>query len=171
MVETTRAWEDRLAQLWNSLDDLEPGDFVARIDAMAAELPAGDPIGLFEKGAARDSTGHPDLAVPLYEAALDNGLSGIRRRRAVIQMSSSIRNLGDAKRAVTLLVAELERPNDELDQAVRAFLALALADLGREREALSISLGALSRYLPRYNRSLARYADALLEDPQPHGQR
>jgi hypothetical protein len=41
---------------------------------------------------------------------------------------------------------------------VRAFLALALVDLGREREAVAHSLVALSRYLPRYNRSLARYA-------------
>jgi hypothetical protein len=45
---------------------------------------------------------------------------------------------------------------------VRAFLALALVDLGREREAVAISLEALSRYLPRYNRSLARSASALL---------
>jgi hypothetical protein len=40
-----------------------------------------------------------------------------------------------------------------------------LADLGREREALAHSLGALSAYLPRYNRSLARYAKRLA-DPQ-----
>ena len=47
--------------------------------------------------------------------------------------------------------------------AVKAFLALALTDLGREREAVAMSLTALSQYLPRYNRSLARYAEALLK--------
>jgi hypothetical protein len=159
----TADWERRLEVLWKSLDDLEPDIFVARIDAMAAELTAGDAIGLFERACARDSTGHPDHAVPLYQAALDAGLTGIRRRRAVIQMSSSMRNLGDAKRAAELLAEELEQPPDELEQAARAFLALALADLGREREALAISLTALSRYLPRYNRSLARYAEGPLE--------
>jgi tetratricopeptide (TPR) repeat protein len=164
MQETRVSWDERLDALWKSLDDLEPHDFIARIDAMAAELPAGDAIGVFERACARDSTGHPDLAVPLYQAALDKGLSGIRRRRAVIQMSSSIRNLGDPQRAVELLTEELKQPPDELEQAVRAFLALALADIGREREALAVSLTALSRYLPRYNRSLARYADGL-EDP------
>jgi Tetratrico peptide repeat len=57
--------------------------------------------------------------------------------------------------------AELQSPADEPDGAVHAFLALALADLGREREAVAVSLIALSQYLPRYNRSLARYAEAL----------
>jgi hypothetical protein len=33
-------------------------------------------IGLFERGAAFDSTGHPDQAVPLYKAALEAGLTG-----------------------------------------------------------------------------------------------
>jgi hypothetical protein len=88
-------------------------------------------------------------------------LTGLRRRRAVIQLASSLRNLGDAEEAAELLSAELHMASDELDSAVRAFLALALVDLGREREAVAISLTALSRHLPRYNRSLARYAEEL----------
>jgi hypothetical protein len=72
-----------------------------------------------------------------------------------------LRNLGKPQEAVELLSAEVRATSDELDGAVDAFLALALADLGREREALAISLTALSRYLPRYNRSLARYASKL----------
>ena len=98
----------------------------------------------------------------LYEDALRAGLAGVRRRRAVIQMASSLRNLGHALRAADLLRAELHAASDELDGAVRAFLALALVDLGREREAVAVGLAALSQYLPRYNRSLARYAQALL---------
>jgi hypothetical protein len=77
-------------------------------------------------------------------------------------MASSLRNLGKPERAAELLTLELEAGNDELNGAVRAFLALALADLGREREALAITLTALSQYLPRYNRSLARYAEGLI---------
>jgi len=151
-------WEARLAELWKLLDDLEPQLFVAQLDALVSELPPGSAIGLFERGAAQDSTGHPELAVPLYRAALAAGLAGLRRRRAMIQMASSLRNLGAAAQAAELLMVELAAPSDELDGAVRAFLALALVDLGREREAVAIGLDALSRYLPRYNRSLARYA-------------
>ena len=52
---------------------------------------------------------------------------------------------------------------DELppDDAVRAFLALALTSVGREREAVSIALTALAAHLPRYARSLANYAREL----------
>ena len=157
-------WETRIAHLWASIDIHAADDFLARIDALAAELPSGSAIALFERAAARDSTGHPDLAVPLYRAALATGLTGLRRRRAVIQMASSLRNLGHAAEAVALLSAERDATSDELDGAVRAFLTLALADLGREREALAISLTALSHYLPRYNRSLARYAGELTRE-------
>ncbi|MFC5474936.1 tetratricopeptide repeat protein [Paraherbaspirillum soli] len=163
MSNTEALWEARVAELWSAFDDYAPEAFVARLDLLASELAPGSAIALFERGAAQDSTGHPDLAVPLYQAALDIGLTGLRRRRAVIQMASSLRNLGNPLRAAELLTVELETANDDLDGAVRAFLALALVDLGREREAVAISLEALSRYLPRYNRSLARYARHLTE--------
>jgi tetratricopeptide (TPR) repeat protein len=154
-------WEKRVADLWASMDDYDPDEFVKWIEVFAAELPPDSAIGLFERGAAQDSTGHPDRAVPLYQAALTAGLIGVRRRRACIQLASSLRNLGNAQHAADLLTAELQAPGDELDDAVRAFLALALVDLGREREAVAVSLTALSRHLPRYNRSLACYAQQL----------
>ena len=154
-------WECRLGELWNRLDEMPGDDFVSAVRQLTTELPQGHPVALFEVGAAYDSTGSPEEAVNLYNAAMRAGLTGIRRRRVQIQMASSLRNLGQPQRAADMLFEELKQPSDVLDQAVAAFLALALADLGREREALSLSLGALSKYLPRYNRSLARYAEAL----------
>ena len=159
------SWERRISELWLAIENYAPDDFVARSDELVAELPdagAARAIGLFERGSAQDSTGHPEQAAALYRAALDAGLSGQRRRRATIQLASSLRNVGQPDEAVRLLTAELQAANsDELDGAVRAFLALALVDLGREREAVAVSLTALSSYLPRYNRSLARYAHQL----------
>src|SRR4051812_50166732 len=113
-------WERRSAELWEQLDDLAPEEFRARIDALAAELDDDDPVGLFERGCANDSTGRPDVAAPLYRAALAGGLDGIRRRRAVIQMSSSLRNLGEAAQAVPLLRPQRERGSAELHDAPRA---------------------------------------------------
>ena len=156
-------WESRVATLWAELDETDDNDFIRRIDALVGELPPGSGIGFFERAAAFDSTGHPDQAVPLYQASLDAGLDGERRRRAVIQMASSLRNLGDPEAAVRLLTAEAERTSDALDGAVATFLALALVDLGREREAVAVALKAISSYLPRYKRSVQRYAAALTE--------
>ncbi|MFC4888773.1 tetratricopeptide repeat protein [Streptomyces beijiangensis] len=155
-------WEQRIVDAYASIDSYEEQEFRAVIDKLVAELPDGSPVGIFERGGALDSTGHSDLAVPLYKEALEREVPGIRRRRAVIQMASSLRNLGRSDESVELLTAELDAGHDELDDAVRAFLALALTDVGREREAVSLALGALAPHLPRYQRSLGNYARLLL---------
>jgi Tetratrico peptide repeat len=156
-------WEQRVSDLWGFIDDYTGEEFVARMDALAGELPSDSPVGAFERASSLDSTGHSDLAVPLYRRALELGLSGQRRRRAVIQMASSMRNLGEAAESVALLTEERDAGSDDLDDAVNAFLALALVDAGREREAVSVALTALSPHLTRYQRSLANYARRLAE--------
>lgn len=157
-MTTTPEWERRSADLWAAIDDYDAADFRAKIGALADELPEGHPVAYFERASAHDSTGEGEAAVPLYRKALESGLSGERWRRAVIQLASTLRALGEAEASVELLTAEREKGSDRLDDAVTAFLALALMDVGREREAASLALGALSKHLPRYNRSLANYA-------------
>jgi hypothetical protein len=152
------AWQQRVDDLWASFDDHDEDAFVAKIEALASELPDDSPEAAFERASAFDSTGHSDRAVPLYRRALELGLQPPRRRRAVIQMASSLRNLGQATESVELLTAERDRGSDELDDAVSAFLALALVDTGREREAVALVLAALAPHLPRYQRSVGNYA-------------
>jgi len=161
-------WERRVAEAWASIDQRGEAEFLALIERLAAELPPDSGVGAFERAASLDSTGHPDRAVPLYRQALDRGLTGERRRRAVIQMASSLRNLGQPRESVALLTSELDAGSDHLDDAVRAFLALALVDVGREREAVSLALGALAPHLPRYQRSLGNYARLLLDPEAGH---
>jgi Flp pilus assembly protein TadD len=164
MTVASAEWEQRIADLWMSIDDCSEDEFLARMEELTTELPSGSAVAVFERGASLDSKGHSDLAVPLYRQALELGLQGERRRRAVIQMASSLRNLGQASESVALLTAERDASSDALDDAVSAFLALALVDTGREREAVSIALTALSRHMTRYQRSLANYA-RLISDP------
>ena len=160
-MNTETDWEQRMTNLWATFDDREPTDFLARVRAMVAELPPGDANGLFELASAHDSIGEEEPAASLYRQARAAGLTGPLRRRAVIQLASTLRNLGQADESVALLTAERKAGTDELDDAVAAFLALALVDTGKEREAVALALGALSRHLPRYTRSLANYAKAL----------
>ncbi|WP_433222043.1 tetratricopeptide repeat protein [Dactylosporangium sp. CS-047395] len=165
-------WEQRVGAAWAAIDgyDGREDEFRALIDGLAAERPDGDPVAAFERACAWDSTGHSDRAVPLYEQALEHGLTGYRRRRAVIQMSSSLRNIGQVDRAVGLLEAEravdpatLDEATRGLGDAISATLALCLADSGREREAVSIAVAALAPHLPRYQRSMANYARLLIQ--------
>jgi hypothetical protein len=156
-------YDRRSHALWASIDDYDEDVFRAKIDELVAELPADSAVASFERACAFDSTGHPDRAIPLYRRALDHELQGERRRRAVIQLASSLRNVGEVSESLALLTAERARTSDELDDAVSAFLALALVDSGREREAASVALAALAPHLPRYQRSLGNYARALLD--------
>ena len=165
MTGSSAEWEQRISDLWATIDDHSEEQFLARIEELAAELPADSAVAVFERASALDSTGHSDLAAPLYRQALELGLHGERRRRAVIQMASSLRNLGRAPESVALLTAERNAGSDDLDDAVSAFLALALVDTGREREAVSLALTALSRHMTRYQRSLANYAQQISDRP------
>jgi hypothetical protein len=152
-----------LESAWASQPEYGDEEFRALIDSLVADAPPE--VAAFERACAYDSTGSPDRAVPLYRAALAGGLAGYRRRRATIQLASSLRNLGRAAESVELLTAELALEVDPeaatLTDAARGFLALALADTGREREAVTQALLALVPHLPRYQRSLAAYAEDL----------
>jgi hypothetical protein len=157
-------WEGRFSAAWAAFDELSEADFLALIEKLAAELPPDSGgIGFFERASSLDSTGHEDMAVPLYRQALEHGLEGGRRRQAVIQLASSLRNIGRPEESAALLGAEIDAGSDDLDDAVLAFLALALVDTGREREAVSVALAALAPHLPRYQRSVAAYARLLVE--------
>jgi hypothetical protein len=70
----------RIAERWAKLDAYCEGERLRRPDLLIAELPRGSDIGLFERGAAIESTGHPGRAAPLYAAALEADLLGERRR-------------------------------------------------------------------------------------------
>lgn len=158
-------WEERLEKLWEALPDLDPDEFVNRMEALTAELPPDQrAISCFERAGAFDSTGSTDQAIPLYREALALGLPADRRRQATIQLASSLRVLGHTEESLALLIAERDAGSDELDDAVSAFLALALASVGREREATSVALTSLATHLPRYQRSVGNYARLLLTE-------
>ncbi|BAP30602.1 uncharacterized protein CHSO_1565 [Chryseobacterium sp. StRB126] len=97
----------------------------------------------------------------MYRSALDQGLTGLRRRRARIQLASTLRNNGKIEESIYILREEKANYSDELNDAVDSFLALSLSSAGEYREALSLALKAISKHLPRYNNSLNRYAENL----------
>lgn len=144
--------EERAAAAWATSDDHpeeRAAGFRAVIGALVAELPEGSALGPFERACAFDSTGHSDRAVPRYREAPARGPDRHRERRAKIQLSGSLRSTGQPEEGVKLLTPEPDAPSDESDDAVRATLALCRSGLGRDREALSLVLGALAPHLPR----------------------
>ena len=150
--------EGAVAQFWSTLaDDV---DLVAAEDQLLAACDGlSAPRVLFERASLRDFLGLEADAVPLYERSLSVGLESPDRERATIQLASSLRNLGRAAEAEALLRGLLD--DAEAAPQATAFLALALADQGRDREALRAALQALAPLLPEYGRAVAAYAREL----------
>ncbi|MCK6065543.1 MULTISPECIES: tetratricopeptide repeat protein [Microbacterium] len=154
----TDEWATRVEAVWAdaALSDLER---IAAIDALAAQRDADDPRALYERAGARDSAGMEEDAEPLYRAALRGPLAPDVRTQAVIQLASTLRNLGRVDEALGLLEAEYAHTEGTaLHDAVAAFLALALVSAGESERAAAVALQALAPHLPRYTRSVTGYA-------------
>ncbi|MCK2027650.1 tetratricopeptide repeat protein [Microbacterium sp. SSW1-47] len=159
------AWDDRVEQVWAEATGDEVGDdTIARIDALAAERGPDDARAEFERAGARDSAGRPAEAVELYRRALALGLDEEHRPQCVIQLASSLRNLGEYDEALAVIRAEEEASADgPYRDAVAVVHALILASAGRPHQGLSVALLALVPHLPRYHRSMTAYAQEMAE--------
>lgn len=149
-------WDDEVTRVWSEAGSGNEQDLMTRMRGLVTSRPAGDPEALFEWASVLDFVGREAEAIPLYEAALENGLVGRKRHEALIQLSSSLRLVGRADEAAALLEEPWE--GAELDPARAAFRALALRDAGDAEEALRVALGALAGALPQYGAAVARYA-------------
>ncbi len=154
-------WQTRVDAVWAD-PALNNAEVIDRIDQLAAEWPDDDALALFQSAGARDSAGLEAQAEPRYRRALALGLPEPERAQAVIQLASTLRNLGRTDEAIPMLRAELaEHPGGPYAGAAAAFLALALAGTGNATEATQVALLALVPHLPRYQRSVTAYATAL----------
>ena len=158
-------WRDRVADIWSNAASMSDGDVVTAIDALVAERLSDDAEALFEAAGARDYAGLEAEAEPLYRRAIENGLDAALHPRAIIQLASTLRNLGRIDEAIAMLERQLhEHPDDEWTGPSAAFLALALTSRGDSIQAAAVALMALADYLPTYQRSVRGYAAELLTD-------
>ncbi|WP_307859054.1 tetratricopeptide repeat protein [Herbiconiux sp. SYSU D00978] len=151
-------WDDDIARFWAEADELDGDALLEGIRELAAQRLAGDAAALFEEASAHDYLGEEARAIPLYRQALAAGLDEVRHSQAVVQLASSLRNVGDAAGSVEVL-------QDAEGEAAAAFRALALHDLGRHAEALRVALTALAGTLPEYGRAVRAYAEELTSRP------
>ena len=158
---TTKDWATRVAEVWDSADEIGDNILLERIDALVAERPADDPEAVFEAASVRDSVGLEAEAALLYQRALDLGLGEPKRAQTFIQYASTLRNLGRYDEGLALLDQVV--PDSELADAASAVRALVLVNAGRPVEGAAIAIGALAMHLPRYQRSMKNYAAELLK--------
>ena len=158
---TNHDWASRVAEVWDSADEIGDNILLERIDALVAERPDTDAEAAYEAGSVRDSVGMEAEAAVEYQRALDLGLGEPHRGPTFIQYASTLRNLGRYDEALALL--DRIEPDDELADAASAVRALILVSAGRPVEGAGVALAALAPHLPRYQRSMANYARELIE--------
>ena len=156
-------WERRVQEFWAQADETNPAGTIRSMKTLVDERPDGDAAALYEWASVHDFLGRETEAIPLYRLALDAGLDERRRPQALIQLASSLRNVGEFEAAIRVL--EDVEENDVAGDAHRAFLALALFDAGRPDQALRVALEALAKTLPLYRRAVAGYAAELRPGP------
>jgi len=150
-------WDKQFDAVWAD-DELSDEERIEQIDRLAAVW-GDNAVALFHRAGARDSAGREEEAEPLYRRALQLGLDDDHRVRAVVQLASTLRNLGRVHEAVWMLGDEYaNHPTSPYRDAVAAFYSLALVTSGDSRRAASIALSALAPHLPLYTRSVAAYA-------------
>ena len=152
-------WENRVAQFWKSADGSEPDGLLAGMKSLVDELEPTDPQRLFEWASVHDFLGLERDAIPIYQAALAAGLDGLKREKAVIQLASSLRNIGQPDEAISLLEEAVFSESTWLTS--RSFLALAYFDAGHQSKSLSLALADLYPAEGLYARSIRFYANDL----------
>ena len=151
-----QTWENRIREFWVSADDTKVNQTLDGMKDLVAELDPDDPRGVFELASAHDFVGLEDDAIPLYERALELGLAGLNREEAVIQLASSLRNIGKPQEAIAWLESEMY--SEPFRMPAKAFLVLAQHDLG-----LEVDIDWLEKYPEDalYARSIGYYYQAI----------
>lgn len=152
--------DERLATFWSQAAGRAADELRTDLDDLLDGLAVEPARAVFERASLHDFLGEEDAAVSLYRAALDAGIGQPQRTQALVQVASSLRNVGDASAAVAILRSI--PADDPLHADAQAFLALALHDDDKPTPALRTALHALAPQLRDYGRAIDRYAEDLL---------
>ena len=113
-----------------------------------------------------DRMGLEREAIPLYERAIERGLSGADLEGAVLSLGSSYRAVGNRAKAAEVLRGGVARfPQN---RAMQVFLAMAFHDLDEHDQAVGLLLRNLAETssdpeISAYRKALFFYADRLDE--------
>lgn len=132
---------------------------------LAAEEP-DDPQVNYQCAWVHDLLGREHEAVPFYERAIEEGLTGGDLEGAMLGLGSTYRALGEYQRAVEALRSGTTRFPD--NRAMQVFLAMALYNAGECREAVELLLQNLAETtgdegISAYSRAILFYASRLDE--------
>jgi tetratricopeptide (TPR) repeat protein len=128
----------RAVELRNSGNAEAARDLLSELNAQRPD----DPQVNLQSAWTHDKLGLEKEAVPFYERALELGLAGDDLRHALLGLGSTYRALGEYEKSKATLTRGVEAFPD--DRGLQVFLAMALYNKGRAKEACEILLRLLS---------------------------
>jgi len=111
-----------------------------------------------------DSMGHESAAVPYYEKAIANGLSGVNRKGAMLGLGSTYRCLGEYEKSLAVFDRAVQEFPEE--RSLKVFRALTLYNIGRHEDSVGELLVQLldtsgDSSIKTYEKALRFYSDKL----------
>jgi tetratricopeptide (TPR) repeat protein len=125
-----------------------------------------DPTVNYQRAWVHDRMGRKREAIPLYERAIERGLSGANLAGAVLGLGSSYRAVGNHAKAAEVLRGGVARFSQ--NRAMQVFLAMAFHDLYEHDQAVGLLLRNLAETssdpeISAYKEALSCYANRLDE--------
>lgn len=151
---------NRAIELRHEGKSQESNDLLIRL---VKEFPE-DPFVHYQCAWSYDLLGMETEAIPLYERAIQLGLSGNDLEGALLGLGSSYRALGEYEKSKAVFLKGMEQfPNN---QALKVFLSMALYNLKEHDNAMEILLKCLiettgDEQILHYKRAIQFYSDKL----------
>jgi tetratricopeptide (TPR) repeat protein len=125
-----------------------------------------DPTINYQMAWTCDFMGKESEAVPFYEKAIANGLSGEDRKGAMLGLGSTYRCLGEYQKSVKVFDQAVKEFAE--DRSLKVFRALTLYNLGKAEKSVSELLVQLldttnDQSIKAYEKALRFYSDKLKE--------
>ena len=116
-----------------------------------------DPRLVYEVGGSYDTAGQEQIAVEYYTRALDLGLDGDLRRRCLLQLASTLRNLDRVAESLAMFDKAITEYPDS--SSLKVFKALTLHASARANAAFALLLTTIADHLD--SPEIARYETAI----------
>lgn len=127
-----------------------------------------DPTINYQCAWVHDRMGREREAIPLYERAISQGISGEDLEGAILSLGSSHRAVGEVEKAAEVLGSGVSRFPE--NRAMQVFIAMALYDLRKHKDATALLLRSIAETssdtkIASYREAILFYADRLNETP------
>ncbi len=157
--------EDKLLKVIQLRKDNKPDQALIILAELLKSNP-DDPTINYQMAWTCDFMGKESDAVPFYEKAIENGLSGDDRKGAMLGLGSTYRCLGEYQKSLKMFDQAVKEFAD--DRSLKVFRALTLHNLGQSKDSLGQLLVLLldttsDESIKTYDKALRFYSDKLNE--------